>query len=187
MRKNNIYIRNELLMTDYGNDADQRLFDQTLLYIFSTDEREKKRVVADEQGLAIWAASRLYLDTSCEMNINVTKNDWIYVVDTKGGLYVDKKVDNKIYHSSLIGNELPIAAGEIIIVKGKIKCINEESGHYAPKGTLKIVAKLLRLQGFDITTTIFLPSQHPKYNIRVSKEIVLLRAKRILKQQECKK
>lgn len=174
-------------MTDYGNDADQRLFDQMLLYIYSTVEREKKRVIANEQGLAIWAASRLYLDTHSGVNINATKNDWIYVVDPKGGLFVDKKVDNKIYHSSLIGIDLPIAAGEIIIVKGKIKSINEESGHYAPKGTLKIVTKLLRQQGFDITKTTFLPSLHPKYNIRVSKEVVLLRAKRILEQQQNKK
>jgi hypothetical protein len=76
----------------------------------------------------------------------------IWVMDPTGRLYVSSTPQPGMFnHSSFLGGGSVICAGEIIIEDGKIKFINNRSGHYEPEDeTLdNAIAKLLE-QGVEL-------------------------------------
>lgn len=81
-----------------------------------------------------------------------TKERWgvwpaIWVMDGTSTLYVSSTPQAGIFnHSSLVAGESVVCAGEILIVDGVIKRINNNSGHYRPpdKALQNAIDELLR-------------------------------------------
>jgi filamentous hemagglutinin len=78
-----------------------------------------------------------------------------YVV-TEAGKLVVGRTDSQIVgggHIDLAGGKPVQAAGEVLIVKGKVLKVNNASGHYRPRGVSARVAaeKAFRDAGFDAT------------------------------------
>jgi hypothetical protein len=60
---------------------------------------------------------------------------YIFVVNERGEMIVDKPVPGRFHHSSLAGGEPVRMAGELTIGSGKIVSISNTSGHYRPSLT----------------------------------------------------
>lgn len=57
----------------------------------------------------------------------------IYVIDKKGNLYFHAEPDGgRFHHSTFLGGEDVLSAGNIRVTNGKITMIDNESGHYKP-------------------------------------------------------
>lgn len=82
-----------------------------------------------------------------------------YVMFKDGTLLIDqeKQMDYgteplRINHNSLAAaHEDPIAAGEMIIDKGRVEKLNEFSGHFKPKGRVQYVEQQLKFMGATFT------------------------------------
>lgn len=79
------------------------------------------------------------------------KNRWIYVLDIRGRMYVNKKVPGAFHHSSFMGGEPVRAAGSISVSQGTVKVITAWSGHYRPtQDSFLYVIRYLRERGVDM-------------------------------------
>jgi hypothetical protein len=63
----------------------------------------------------------------------IPSNKAIFVMSEKGEIFISKQNEiGKFHHSSFLAGEKVAAAGDIIIEKGIIKQISNQSGHYKP-------------------------------------------------------
>ena len=75
----------------------------------------------------------------------------IYIMDLRGHMYVSFEAERDvIHHSSLASGDPVLAAGEMLIFKGRVYAINNQSGHYRPPpASLNRVIETLRNQGMN--------------------------------------
>ena len=71
-------------------------------------------------------------DTSREWTQASGKGWAIFVMDDKGNIYAGTHLLGVFHHSSFLAGAPTRAAGEIIVVDGKLKVITSKSGHYRP-------------------------------------------------------
>lgn len=73
----------------------------------------------------------------------------IYVMDERGELFVSFEAErHAFHHSSLLAGGRVAAAGEMIIINGKLYAINNQSGHYRPPPiALERVIRVLKSRG----------------------------------------
>jgi len=106
-------------------DFPRKKLEASCVKYLSPTEREDY-VVTIENGL-------LKYYTSGEPIVTTNDDKWIYVVDSKGTLYVGKKIRGKFHHSSFLSGGPTKAAGNLKTdLNGKIVCITPSSGHYRP-------------------------------------------------------
>ena len=110
-----------------------------------------KYKVKFKDGKIIDADGKL-IDTSGAGLIDEPSGKAIFVMDSKGNIYLSNTHSHKLFHhSSLVSGEPVSAAGEIKVVKGVIKEINISSGHYEP--TLELNKQMIPiLEGYNINT-----------------------------------
>ena len=74
------------------------------------------------------------LDTSAsKIRDDLGGGKGLYVVDTQGNFYVAMhEKPGRFHHSTLVGGEPVLAAGEIVVRNGKVVEISNASGHYKP-------------------------------------------------------
>jgi len=112
--------------------------------VFTDSQLETYRVVPDADGRAVYALTEEPIHTG----VLTEENEWMYVVDICGNLFVAKRIKNRVYHSALTGGKNPVAAGRIQIDHGRITFLDEESGHYKLKDHVWIVIWEMVVQGF---------------------------------------
>jgi RHS repeat-associated protein len=94
--------------------------------IFSDDERDKFRVVANDDGQLVWNNNGEPVDTRDTTHI--------YVMDGDGNVYMcpagDDENGNPIHHSSLAAGQPVASAGQIKVADGDPIEVDDFSGHY---------------------------------------------------------
>lgn len=119
--------------------------------VFTPQQLEEFRVVADSQGRLIYARS----------GRRVEATQGIYVMDVHGNVFVHANPQHgAIHHSSLSGGRDPAGAGQIWVEDGRIRTLDEYTGHYSssqPKGRVSTVAKELASQGIDLRGATLVP------------------------------
>lgn len=159
-------------MTQHGFNTDA--FD-AMAKAYSEDEREKgHRLIANERGQCTDAYLGRVIEIPRGAQVVATsdrlESKLIWAMDDSGNLYIAFS-DNAggIFHSTMMGGFRPVAAGEMIIEKGYITMLNEESGHYAPSHRLDLVVKELIEQGFKLADVTLENSKHDNVLKRVDK------------------
>jgi len=170
------YAKFKLTMTLHGFRRDFDA-DDGFTEFYSEEEREKHRIVADDSGRCVnLIGQRLDfgpLESQWEKGKEYKSSKFIWAMDCSGNLYIDlHDIKAAIYHSSMMGAHRPIAAGEICVVDGFIVMLNEDSGHYAPQGRLKLVVKILEGQGFKFPAVTLRQSAHESKVSRVEQSSV---------------
>lgn len=165
-----LYRDFRLDMTRHGRNTD---VDARARY-YTEEEREAHRVIANAGGQCTDIFGRLLsfgpLDQQ-HVPGRPHSSRFIWVMDDRGNLYVDEHhLQNGIFHSALMGRHRPIGAGEICVEDGRIVMLNEESGHYAPRGRLAWVMAVLRRQGFDLGRLTAYQSEHDPRVDRIEKD-----------------
>ena len=96
-----------------------------------------------EEG-KVWAKKRLSREPFHPLNTEDGHN-FIFIVDNDGGIVGTYSNAYKgIYHSSLLGNEWPLYAGEMVVDNGSIMSMTNEPGHFKPEVKRdKIINKIL--------------------------------------------
>ena len=90
---------------------------------FSTVEKKKFKVHCDAEGLyQLTNNNKEYIKTGL----------YRYVVSPKGSLYILTEENNNYFHNTLRASQPVQCAGKVMIRKGKIIIIGNESGHYRP-------------------------------------------------------
>jgi hypothetical protein len=86
----------------------------------------------------------------------------IYVMDTRGNLYVSLEQEAGRFHHSSLGQGKPVAgAGEIKVNDGVIQHIDRNSGHYRPREEhLDQTVAELRHQGLDVPESVIARNAH---------------------------
>jgi RHS repeat-associated protein len=96
--------------------------------IYTDEERDKFRVVANDDGQLVWN------DTGEPVHTEDGKEPHIYVMDGDGNVYVhpdgEDENGNPIRHSSLAADEPVASAGNIKVDQGKPTEADDFSGHY---------------------------------------------------------
>lgn len=74
-----------------------------------------------------------------------------YVINTKGEIYLFEHKEGALRHSSMMAGNSVFAAGEMVIVEGKLTKISTYSGHYEPDmRNVYMVLKYLERQGVSL-------------------------------------
>lgn len=165
----------KLNMTQQGFNTDAY---DAMAKAYSDDERETKhRVIANAKGQCTdaYIGKVLEIPRSVMVVHNPARleSKLIWTMDDSGNLYIDMS-DNHggIFHSTMMGGYRPVAAGEILIERGYITMLNEESGHYAPSHRLEMVVNELKEQGFKFPKVTLANSKHDNVLPRVDKTVV---------------
>ena len=170
------YKDHKLNMTQHGYNTD---FFDAMARFYTEEERESgHRVIANAEGRCTDVIHGRVLDFGplsgqWEEGKQGTNSKFVWVMDDSGNLYVDlhRRIDG-IFHSAMMGGYRPIGAGEICISDGFIVMLNEDSGHYAPCGTLAMVVAELKDQGFKFPDVTLRDSQHSAIQPRIAKQDV---------------
>jgi hypothetical protein len=79
---------------------------------------------------------------------------WIYVLDTQRRLFVHAKYRGKFHHSSFVEGGAVLAAGGIVVQRGRILKLTADSGHYRPSfESFMLTVQQLRDMGADLGDT----------------------------------
>lgn len=101
---------------------------------FKEQTRKTLEVGVDEAGL-LRKADGTFLNTCYPVTADCPAA--IFVMDSQGKIYVYdgdylSETMELIFHSSILGGKPVASAGEIFVEQGKIRLINDRSGHYRP-------------------------------------------------------
>lgn len=91
--------------------------------------------------------SLVFCDT---MSMSSHRNPYraAYVIDTRGEIYIFTHKEGSLRHSSMMAGNCVFAAGEMVIIDGKLTRITTHSGHYQPgMENMYMVLKYLQRQG----------------------------------------
>ncbi len=149
-------------------DARSKAYPETL-------RDEKHRIIANHMGQCTNAHSGQvvnvpYLIQDVKGSVHRFESKLIWAMDDSGNVYIDISNDTAgVFHSTMMGGYRPVAAGEMVMVDGRIAMLNEESGHYAPSQRLNLVVDALKAQGFDMSKVKLQHSHHDNELPRVDK------------------
>jgi hypothetical protein len=119
--------------------------------VYSPRQLEEFRVVADSEGRLIYARSGRRVEATAG----------IYVMDVHGNVFVHPSPQHgAVHHSSLSGGRDPAGAGQIWVENGRVRTLDEYTGHYSasqPNGRIAVVARELTSQGVDLRGTTLVP------------------------------
>ncbi len=108
---------------------------------FSEQQRKQYTARITSEGIIFVGKSREPYDTS---NYKGKQPGYAaFSMDALGNLYLGQHVIGDLHHSSFLSGERIVASGMMKIKRGKIKEINNSSGHYKP--TLTNIKQLLQL------------------------------------------
>jgi hypothetical protein len=130
------------------NNPNRAFAPQTVHYMDEA-EREAHRVFVDGDGNLRSAADGSLFDTARGTTHWSGGGRAIFVMDDSGNLYATLDQDpGRIHHSSLLGGQSVVGAGEIEVRNGKLVAMTDQSGHYMPKAEQNDIAlQSLRDQG----------------------------------------
>ena len=109
---------------------------------FSKKELKQKEVIVKGGKLVYknkWFNNKVHTGGQRGMwGVAASKDVFIFVQDTKGRMFVARGDCGKIHHSSFVqknasGNKEVWMAGEIMVDKGVIRGVNNQSGHFKPE------------------------------------------------------
>jgi hypothetical protein len=111
-----------------------RVFYPDTVHYMTPAEREQHRLFVDADGNLRSAADGSLYDTSAATTTWSAGGRAIFVMDGSGNLYatLDQRVGHT-HHSSLLGGEPVVGAGEIEVRDGKLVAMTDQSGHYQPE------------------------------------------------------
>jgi hypothetical protein len=130
------------------NNPDRAFYPDTVHYM-TPEEREAHRLFVDGDGNLRSAADGSLYDTSTGVTAWSGSGRAIFVMDGSGNVYatLDQQVGH-IHHSSLLGGQPVVGAGEIEVRDGQLVAMTDQSGHYRPEGYMNDqVLRSLRDQG----------------------------------------
>jgi uncharacterized protein YukE len=133
------------------NDPDNpyRAFYPDTVHYLTPEEREASRVFVDGDGALRSAATGDLYDTSTGSTHWSGAGRAIFVMDRSGNLYASlEQAPGYLHHSSLLGGEPVVGAGEIEVRDGRLVAMTDQSGHYMPQPHMNDLAlQSLRDQG----------------------------------------
>jgi hypothetical protein len=114
-------------MDPYFKDWDER---RGVSYL-TPDERQAYAITARDGVL--YDANGNRLDTSTLSSIHSGgAGAGIFVMDQDGNIYVGSHERGTFHHSSFLGGQPVAAAGEVVVVNGRLVSVTDKSGHYKP-------------------------------------------------------
>lgn len=100
-------------------------------YYGNTPNAEKRRMVFKAGKLHRVSDDSLF--DSQALSTAFSGSGWaIFVVSPDGKLYAHKHKVGVFHHSTFLSGSAVMAAGELVVQQGVVKCITAKSGHYAP-------------------------------------------------------
>ena len=100
-------------------------------YYGNTPKAEKRRLVFKAGKLHKVSDDSLF-DTQA-LSTAFSGSGWaIFVVSPEGKFYAHKHKVGVFHHSTFLSGSAVMAAGELVVVQGVVKCITPKSGHYMP-------------------------------------------------------
>jgi hypothetical protein len=129
-----------------------RAFYPDTVHYMTPEEREAHRLFVDPDGNLRSAADGSLYDTAAGTTHWSGGGRAIFTMDGSGNLYatLDQRV-GYTHHSSLLGGESVVGAGEIEVSSGKLVAMTDQSGHYRPDAAMNDRAlQSLRDQGVAI-------------------------------------
>jgi hypothetical protein len=145
---------------DYRGEDDptnpNRFFRPDTVQYMTPEQREAHRLFVDADGNLRSAKDGSLFDTSTGTTHWSGGGRAIFVMDGSGNLYatLDQRVGHT-HHSSLLGGDPVVGAGEIEVRNGQLVAMTDQSGHYHPKAVENDrVLQSLRDQG-AVTDTDF--------------------------------
>lgn len=121
----------------YENDPEQfatRSPFATRVHYMNDAEREASRVFVDNAGTMRWAKDGSLFDTTNAVSHwSKGAGRAIFVMDKSGNVYasMEQKV-GYMHHSSFLGGQNVVGAGELQAVEGRLQLMTNQSGHYQP-------------------------------------------------------
>ena len=134
----------------------------------SAIEAESYRMEFEADGLLHRVHDGSKYDTS-GLETCASGDGWaIFVLSPEGKLYSHKHVEGVFHHSSFLSGGAVLAAGEMLVVQGKIRVVNAKSGHYLPlpENMATFVRQLVQLPKDAIILPDFSKNPPPAYTIR---------------------
>ncbi len=128
-----------------------RFFYPDTVHYMTAEEREAHRLFVDADGNLRQASDGSLFDSSAGSTHWSGGGRAIFVMDEHGNLYatLDQQVGHT-HHSSLLGGESVVGAGEIEVRDGKLVAMTDQSGHYQPTTEMNDqVLQSLRDQGLQ--------------------------------------
>lgn len=105
---------------------------RTVKYYGQTAKAEKRRVVFKDNGKLHRLRDDTLFDTQA-LSTCFSGAGWaIFVVSPDGKMYAHKHVEGIYHHSTFLSGSAIMAAGELVVEQGLVKCITAKSGHYNP-------------------------------------------------------
>jgi len=115
------------------NNPNRAFYPKTVQY-FTPEEREAHRLFVDADGNLRSAQDGSLFDTSGGATAWSGGGRAIFTMDGSGNLYASLEQDvGRIHHSSLLGGDPVVGAGEIEVHDGKLVAMTDQSGHYRPE------------------------------------------------------
>lgn len=100
-------------------------------YYGNTPKAEKRRLVFKAGRLHKVSDDSLF--DSQALSTAFSGSGWaIFVVSPDGKLYAHKHKVGVFHHSTFLSGSAVMAAGELVVQQGVVKCITAKSGHYTP-------------------------------------------------------
>ena len=134
---------------EHDPDNPNRFFYPDTVHYMTPAEREAHRLFVDADGNLRSAGDGSLYDTSGGTTHWSGGGRAIFTMDGSGNLYatLDQRVGHT-HHSSLLGGESVVGAGEIEVRDGKLVAMTDQSGHYQPTPQMNDrVLQSLRDQG----------------------------------------
>ena len=129
-RKINYQLRS-ILVEKFEYENTGFVFGTKVKYL-SFAERKEYEIFVNKKGLIVNHLGEI-IDTSKSRTIKSGSGVGIFVMSPKGRIYLSQRhAVGKFHHSSFLKGGPVATAGEISIINGKIKMINNRSGHYYP-------------------------------------------------------
>ncbi len=145
-------LGNEYRGEDDPTNPNRKFKPRTVRYM-SPEEREAHRIFVDGDGNLRNATTGELFDTNGSTSLwSPDGQRAIFVMDGSGNLYASMEQELGIlHHSSLLGGQPVVGAGEIEVLDGKLVAITDRSGHYRPTAAQNNrVLHSLRDQGISI-------------------------------------
>jgi len=148
-----------LKMTQHGATTDEKAIALNKMHYLRDDSEisKKLKLVVNDEGKLLVGGQEINNFLKREGIINKQKYEIIFIMENDGDIYVyDPEIlqlphNDIIFHSSLVKDEWPVAAGTLIVKHGEIRSINNDSGHFAPKfERLDLVEKKLKSMNADM-------------------------------------
>lgn len=154
-------IRHNLLYGIYDMEPDENM----IVKYLSHDEKNLYK--AQIRNGRVYVDNKIFSTT---LNPKTGRGHTIFVLDELGDLYLSNESEfNRFHHSTLSSGRPVYAAGEALIVDGKIVVLTNQSGHYKSSiESLKLVKARLRAlsyEGSDLIRTF----EYEKFTVDTTK------------------